>query len=331
MPQYIPYNPWSDAANVGERVGGSLSNLMLQLPQIKAQARQRQEQMELERQRLGLEKQRVGFEGERVGLEKAMVQPHIDLYKAQAAETGQRGELYKQQGKLAEAKTLTETNKQQNLAKFLDAAQRADAKIKAKEDPTQEVLEAHQYMTATDSKQLGDWVKTVAASAAGTFSDQNKAMAFGSPQAVTAGRINQNQVNPLLGEHGVISAREGEQKFVPQLGTNVPATFSGPPKQFAPQRMNLGGLFQEAAKPLFQDIAPEKKAEVIPQLDMFLQHYNLGDIIRPKAQVMPGQTNAPVSTNAPTRLRVRAPNGQVGTVSQESLQEALQQGYTPVQ
>jgi hypothetical protein len=77
----IGSNPWLGAAQVGEGIGSSLGQMMLQVPQIRAHLAYQQQQIALQQQQAQMEQQRLN-------LQAPMWQAHTKLYEAQARNVG---------------------------------------------------------------------------------------------------------------------------------------------------------------------------------------------------------------------------------------------------
>src|SRR5437899_9279022 len=90
----VNYSPWNDAAQFGQGVSNSLAELLVRLPQLRAQQVYQQQELALQ--------------GQRLDIERELAKTHQAAYTAQA-------EHYRLSGKQLEAKT--EETEQANKAR----------------------------------------------------------------------------------------------------------------------------------------------------------------------------------------------------------------------
>lgn len=205
----IQYSPWKDAASVGQGLGDTLAQTMMQLPLMRAQ-------LEEHRQRMAMQQQLAKTHGEYYGAE-------AELARARTSEVKQ--------------KNLAEQESARHLGNFVNHMKLVNDRIQMKLDPSESLNVAMTELTASDPKHIGELAKTLLLEIGGAYTDQSKAFAAGSPAGASAGRLSLNQVNPLLGTSGAMEPKPGETISVPQLGTNAPTTFQGPERQFAPEHL----------------------------------------------------------------------------------------------
>lgn len=280
---YINYSPWADAANVGQGLGASLTNLLIALPRLK------QEQL------LGQAHQAYyGAEAERALAQKKLYEAEVPYQTARAATEAQQAKYYGALTDYNKARTGEISGTEQAKKLLGDALSQIPAAAAVGADITPHIT------VAVDN--LAKLPHADRASLAETLSQM---LEMSNPRFRQQLALGQHGIIPVASQGSLYNAVTGQQEFaMPQklgYGQNLVPAEGGEPIAQGRDRPLAdalhSGVFNAAARTFFdRDATDADRQAVMQSIPEFLQ-------------ALPGRG---MPTNAPPIVPGRGKAGPVG-------------------
>jgi hypothetical protein len=333
MSRYIQGSPWTDAGNVGQGIGNTLSEALLKLPMLRWQLLQEAEKDRREQQAQQRQEQ---FERDRLTEETR----HNKVSEQNIANrfTGsQQARDRAAKEKISEFDAAQELKREEDDQRVDDRAQaRADANNRAKTDldyknkslsqKAQAEKDLQQFRNRPPQPKIelnplaqkGDpMFYSVTPSGATPIQSTVQSPPPSGPNAIQRW-LGIGGTTPTPPPQPGASARSFSATNMPPMNASAPAgPTNAPPTAVAPSSAPPQPQVMMPGAPQAAPVAAPQPPVGVPSA--------------PVATPAPQVAAPPPAAAAPAMIRVRHPNGQTGTIPASALQQAIKAGYTPLQ